>query len=82
LEHHSDVRERIQELLRTGRLLTRRPLRIWAGSGAGEPWSICDAPVGFGDVLYEWLDDDGRRIRLHAPCYAAFVAEIDSRGDA
>ena len=23
----------------------------------------------------------GRRIRLHASCYAAFVAEIDSRGD-
>ena len=72
------VRARTQERLRKGLLPAARPRRIWAGQEADELCSVCDMVIGFGDILCEWLVDDGHQARMYPMCYDAFIAGMES----
>jgi hypothetical protein len=59
-----------QKRIMTGALPYLTPKRVWAGSGAGEPCSLCGKDIELKEVEYEIEEANGRTLRFHLRCHA------------
>lgn len=59
----------------SGQLPVKRRGETWAGQGCGAQCSLCDRPIDFGQVEYEWRANarDGRESLLfHLMCFQSW----------
>jgi hypothetical protein len=75
------IRDKAREVVRTGKLPTRRPDRVWGGRGDGAECSICNARVKHDELEFElefiWGEDE-RTHHMHLDCFAAWERERDN----
>jgi hypothetical protein len=84
MEDETTLRQLAREALRSGKLLNRRPDRMWGGPGAGTLCSVCGKPVQREETGFEleYAAEDGRSLcnhALHFRCFAAW--EFERRED-
>jgi hypothetical protein len=81
------LRAKAREVVRTGKLPSRRPDRIWGGPGAGELCAICGEPISRDQLEFEILfardgvDLRPDRFHTHVRCFAAWELERAKDGD-
>ena len=84
IRDESALRAKARELIRAGKLPTRRPERTWGGPGEGAHCTICSAPVNRDEVEFEiefTREDNGPgldRFHVHVPCFAAWELECQN----
>jgi len=72
----SAVRDRIRELIRTGRLSHKPPVKMFAGPGPGSrPCAVCGDDIGRGEVEFEAELPDKRVIVFHRRCIGLWLQE-------
>jgi hypothetical protein len=74
----AEVREKVLERLREGKLPQQPPSRLWGGAGVGAPCSVCDRPVAQAEMEFEvQFARDGSApyfdvFHVHPRCYAVW----------
>ena len=68
------VRERVRELLATGRLPSADPVKLWAGPSMGKPCSVCGETIS-ASTEYELDFTPPLTLFLHPRCYAIWNEE-------
>lgn len=68
------VRERVRELLASGRLPADDPVKLWAGPSMGKPCSACGERIQT-PTEYELDFAPTRTLLLHPRCYAIWNEE-------
>lgn len=72
------LREKVRQVLRSGRLPDRGPDQIWGGLGSGGQCSICEAIIEDGEIELEirFRRADGAAIHtLHLRCFSIYEDE-------
>ena len=76
----SELRARVIERIKDGRLPVVLPIRINAGYGTGLPCDLCDRPVPAQKVEYEVIDQrTGTRLYFHVACHSVWQRECAER---
>lgn len=68
------VRERVREMLATGRIPSTDPVKLWAGPSMGKPCSVCGETIRTA-TEYELDFTPPLTLLLHPPCYAIWNEE-------
>jgi hypothetical protein len=68
------VRERVREMLATGRLPSDDPVKLWAGPSMGKPCNICGETIRTA-TEYELDFTPALTLLLHPHCYAIWNEE-------
>jgi hypothetical protein len=68
------VRERVREMLATGRLPSADPVKLWAGPSMGKPCSVCGESIRTA-TEYELDFTPPLTLLLHPHCYAIWNEE-------
>ena len=63
------VRERVRDMLATGRLPSTDPVKLWAGPSMAKPCSVCGAAIRT-TTEYELDFNPPVTLVLHPRCYA------------
>lgn len=72
------LRERARDVIRAGKLPSRKPDRTWGGPGVGVPGSVCGLPVKSDELEFEIQfarDGDNPELdkfHVHVRCFAAW----------
>ena len=80
------LRAKAREVVRAGKLPSRRPDRTWSGPGIDNSCTICGARIQQAQVEFEiQFAPDGaapgvERFHLHLRCFAAWEFERDRDG--
>ena len=79
----TDVREKARQVLRDGKLPSRRPDRTWGGPGVGAACAICDLPLRRDELEFEIefareIDAELDKYHVHIRCFAAWEFERGS----
>ena len=72
------LRETVREAIRSGKLPSRRPDRVWGGRGDGTTCSVCRAPVGADEIEFEleFITAGGvADHHVHSDCFAVWDCE-------
>jgi hypothetical protein len=78
------LREKARELIRAGRLPSRRPERLWGGIGfGGSRCVLCGAPVRYDEIALQLEVKGGNGAgvtypHLHVRCFSALELELQS----
>ncbi|MPZ44092.1 MAG: hypothetical protein GEV05_11930 [Betaproteobacteria bacterium] len=76
------LREKARELIRTGKLPSRRPDRVWGGAGfAGCPCMLCGVAIKHDEMAVELeftrnAEADSTNAHLHVRCFLALELEL------
>ena len=80
-----DLRDRIREAIRDGRLPGQRPSHTWGGSGSGAPCAVCGEPISLDQFEFELeyapagngnANGNGNGIlHVHLPCCSTWESE-------
>ena len=68
------VRERVRDMLATGRLPSTDPVKLWAGPSMAKPCSVCGAAIRT-TTEYELDFNPPVTLVLHPRCYAIWNEE-------
>jgi hypothetical protein len=72
------LREQAREVIRAGKLPSRKPDRTWGGPGVGAACSVCGLPVKSDELEFEIQfardgDNPGLdKFHVHVRCFAAW----------
>ena len=75
------LRETVREAIRTGKLPSRRPDRVWGGRGDGTTCSVCHVPVGADEIEFELefiTAGDVAGHHVHSDCFAVWDGERET----
>jgi hypothetical protein len=81
MPEETDLRSKAREVIRTGKLPSRRPDRTWGGPGVGAPCTVCGAAVTKDQLEFEveFAHDGGNpgldKFHIHIRCFAAWEFE-------
>lgn len=81
MSDESILRERAREVIRTGKLPSRRPDRMWGGPGADADCAVCGTTVPRGQVEFEiefFENGDESKVdkyHVHVRCFAVWELE-------
>lgn len=84
-QEEQQIRAKVRDVLRAGKLPNRRPGRTWGGPGVGVPCAVCDLPVTQEQLELEiqFAHDGGNpgldKYHVHVRCFAAW--EFERRRD-
>jgi len=74
------LRDKVREVVLTGKLPPRPPDRVWGGRGGGAPCSVCNVPIRREEVEFELEFLRAGEIttnHLHVDCFTAWECERD-----
>jgi hypothetical protein len=72
--------EKVREKLKTGRLPTFKPEKLYGGHGGGLLCSACDQPILPAQIQYEFDVPDGGTFRFHVGCLGLWEGELMKSG--
>lgn len=80
-----DLKELAKQRIASGELPCPPAARTWGSHGSGAPCSLCAQPIQAHEIEYEVATVDsresaeGRTVRFHLRCHAAWQAECQTR---
>ena len=84
MSDESALREKARDIIRTGKLPSRRPDRTWGGPGVNAECAVCGLPVRPDEMEFEIQfardgDNPGLdKYHVHIRCFAAWELERGS----
>ena len=82
MNEEQELRERVREVIRAGKLPNRRPDRMWGGPSIGADCAICGLPVMPAALEFEIeFARDGAgpgvsKYNVHIRCFTAWESEV------
>lgn len=86
MPNESILRAKAREVIRAGKLPSRRPDRTWGGPGVGAPCSVCGEPIRQDqlELETEFAHNGGNpgldKFHIHVRCFAVWELERRANG--